>query len=468
LCVNRKKRELLIVIALVIADSIAAFASSLTAFLLTLNISALSNEWLLPALKTSLLTIPLRILAFYVFNLYKDPLHRSTFDLFINSVKACTISSLLIAALMCSCKSHYSPGLWGIVAWVASILYVNAWRLAARKLGVSAFGPEMFRLKVLIVGTGKAAEEAAMMVSMDTSINYRLKGFIRTDAGLPAEIQRSRILGKLEDLPFLIKKLSISEVIITDNGITEKEMAGILSLLSWENVQLKAIPDVYGSIIRNAVLYENGAPLLGTTFTSRATPSWYPGFKKVADTVAATLLIIMTAPIALIAALLIKLTAPGPVLYLQKRTGLNGKPFIMYKFRTMRLDAEKPNKPRWACVNDDRVFPVGRFLRRYRIDELPQLVNVLKNEMSIIGPRPERPYFTWKLMKTIPFYSQRLKAKPGLTGWAQVNYQYTDTVSGAKEKLLYDLFYVKNVSLTLDFLIAIKTFRVILTGHGAH
>ncbi|MCM8761566.1 MAG: sugar transferase [Candidatus Omnitrophica bacterium] len=186
------------------------------------------------------------------------------------------------------------------------------------------------------------------------------------------------------------------------------------------------------------------------------------------DIILSLFLLIITIPLMIAAALLIKITSPaGPVLYLQKRTGLNGRPFIMYKLRTMQPNAEK-KRPRWAKAGDLRVLPVGRILRRFRIDELPQLFNVLKGDMSLIGPRPERPFFTSKLMRSIPFYARRLQIKPGLTGWAQVNYQYTDTEKGAREKLLYDLFYIQNASLALDFLIALKTFRVVLTGRGAH
>jgi exopolysaccharide biosynthesis polyprenyl glycosylphosphotransferase len=241
-----------------------------------------------------------------------------------------------------------------------------------------------------------------------------------------------------------------------------------MSLLSWENISLRVAPPAYEMVINNMVLYESGVPFLGPTFATRPIPPWYWGLKRILDIFFGAILLVITFPVAVVTAILIKATSPGPVFYLQKRTGLHGKPFIMYKFRTMQMGAERGNKPRWAALRDARVTVVGKYLRHFRIDELPQLVNVLRNEMSIIGPRPERPYFTSKLMWKIPFYAQRLQAKPGLTGWAQVSYQYTDTEKGAREKLLYDLFYIHNASLALDFLIFLKTFKVILTGHGAH
>ncbi len=152
---------------------------------------------------------------------------------------------------------------------------------------------------------------------------------------------------------------------------------------------------------------------------------------------------------------------------MQKRVGMNGIRFAMYKLRTMRSDAEKGGRPKWAKTQDVRVTSVGRILRRFRIDELPQFYNVLRNDMSIIGPRPERPYFTSKLMRKIPFFAERLRAKPGITGWAQVNFKYAATEEDTEEKLLYDLFYIQNVSFAIDLLIVLKTFRVVLTGQGA-
>jgi sugar transferase (PEP-CTERM system associated) len=189
--------------------------------------------------------------------------------------------------------------------------------------------------------------------------------------------------------------------------------------------------------------------------------------KRVTDVVFAALILVVSLPIMFITALAIRFESRGPLLYRQERVGLNGKPFEVIKFRSMRTDAEKDGKPRWATVNDDRVTKVGKFIRRVRIDELPQLFNVLRGEMSMVGPRPERQYFVNELVSKIPYYAVRHSVKPGVTGWAQVRYEYGSTVEDSIEKLQYDLYYVKNHTLFLDLLIMLETVAVVLTGKGA-
>jgi sugar transferase (PEP-CTERM system associated) len=189
--------------------------------------------------------------------------------------------------------------------------------------------------------------------------------------------------------------------------------------------------------------------------------------KRAMDLAVSLSLLVLTLPVMLVTALLIKLDSPGPVLYRQQRLGLHGEPFTLRKFRSMRIDAEASGDPCWAQQQDPRVTRVGRFIRPMRIDELPQLINVLLGEMSMIGPRPERPHFVEQLTRVIPLYRQRSYVKPGITGWAQVNYPYGASVEDAREKLAYDLYYVKNRSLLLDVLILFSTVRVILFREGA-
>ncbi len=187
--------------------------------------------------------------------------------------------------------------------------------------------------------------------------------------------------------------------------------------------------------------------------------------KRLLDITASILILVLTCPIMVLTAIAIKLESEGGAIFKQVRTGLNGKPFVLYKFRSMRKDAEKDGA-KWASENDNRVTKVGKFIRKTRIDELPQLFNVLKGDMSLIGPRPERPEFDEKLEKEIPYYSLRYLVKPGLTGWAQVNYPYGASVEDAEQKLTYDLYYVKNSSFLLDIEIALKTIKVIFFARG--
>jgi sugar transferase (PEP-CTERM system associated) len=190
--------------------------------------------------------------------------------------------------------------------------------------------------------------------------------------------------------------------------------------------------------------------------------------KRISDIVFSTILLILALPVMLVTALAIVMESGFPVLYRQERVGLNGRLFNVIKFRSMRSDAESDGKPIWAKSADDRVTKVGRLIRKLRIDELPQLLNVLKGDMSLVGPRPERPFFVDQLTREIPFYAVRHSIKPGVTGWAQVCYHYGATVEDAAEKLQYDLYYVKNHSLFLDVIILLETIGVVIFGKGAH
>ena len=188
--------------------------------------------------------------------------------------------------------------------------------------------------------------------------------------------------------------------------------------------------------------------------------------KRAFDIVASLVLLAFSMPALALAALAVRLESRGPVFYRQERVGLNGRPFMLLKFRSMRTDAERDGVPRWAAVNDSRVTRVGAFIRKTRIDELPQIFNVLKGEMSFIGPRPERPFFVEELRQAIPYYFERHRVKPGISGWAQLNYPYGASIEDAKEKFQYDLYYIKNYSLFLDFIVLVQTARVILWPQG--
>jgi sugar transferase (PEP-CTERM system associated) len=204
--------------------------------------------------------------------------------------------------------------------------------------------------------------------------------------------------------------------------------------------------------------------IFGSGFTRGLTTDL---MKRILDIAVSVAFLIFTLPFTLLTIILVKLESPGPALYRQERVGLHGKPFPVLKFRSMRQDAERAGAPQWATVKDPRVTRVGAFIRKTRIDELPQLINVLRGEMSFVGPRPERPFFVDQLSLSIPFYRERHCVKPGITGWAQINYPYGASLEDARQKLSYDLYYVKNRSLFLDFIIILSTVRVILLQQGS-
>ncbi len=189
--------------------------------------------------------------------------------------------------------------------------------------------------------------------------------------------------------------------------------------------------------------------------------------KRMVDFLLALFGLLVFGPLMVALAILIKVGSSGPAFYTQERVGRGGKPFIIYKFRSMYVDAEATTGPVFAQQNDTRTTRVGKYLRRSHLDELPQLFNILRGDMSFVGPRPERPFFSEQYEKEIPYYSQRFASKPGLTGWAQVNYPYGDSIEDTKEKLQFDLYYIKNISLLLDFYILTKTAKITLLGRGA-
>ena len=222
--------------------------------------------------------------------------------------------------------------------------------------------------------------------------------------------------------------------------------------------------------------YENHLGRIDLDMLSASEWLMTPGFpaggltavlKRLSDIIVGLALLSLTLPLMALTMLAIKIDSPGPVFYRQQRVGRFDKPFTLLKFRSMTADAEAGGNPVWAQRNDPRVTRVGRFIRATRIDELPQLVNVLVGEMSLVGPRPERPHFVEQLSRAIPFYRQRSYVKPGVTGWAQINFPYGASVEDAREKLAYDLYYVKNRSLLLDAAVLVSTVRVVLFGEGA-
>jgi exopolysaccharide biosynthesis polyprenyl glycosylphosphotransferase len=230
-------------------------------------------------------------------------------------------------------------------------------------------------------------------------------------------------------------------------------------------VTIKIIPDLYSIVMGQARTNQiYGFPLI--EIFPQIMPLWERRFKRLLDITAALAIILLGLPFWLVLALIIKLDSRGPIFYRQARVGRDGRVFTIIKFRTMVQNAEQLTGPKWAEKDDPRITSAGRFMRKWRLDEFPQFINVLRGEMSLVGPRPERPYFVEKLKKEVPFYMRRLKVQPGITGWAQVKGSYDNTIEDVKQKLQYDFFYVENMSLAMDFKILLNTIYVMLAGKG--
>jgi len=322
--------------------------------------------------------------------------------------------------------------------------------------------------RVLVVGTGREAVTVEENLRKLRHPRFDVVGFYQTTSTQGPIVEHDRMVPRSIPLIEVVNRLDIKEVIVA----VREQRGGVLPLRELLECRVRGIPvtDLSGfyervrgevpidSLKASWLIYGNGFEQ-GSLRTL---------IKRGFDLLASSVLFFVTLPLMLVTALAIRLESPGPVIYRQERVGRAGRPFTVLKFRSMRSDAEKDGIARWASVGDPRVTRIGRFIRKTRIDELPQLLNVLRGEMSFVGPRPERPNFVAQLKEQIPFYDLRHSVKPGLTGWAQVRYSYGASVEDARTKLQFDLYYVKNHSLFLDVLILFETVRVILFREGAH
>lgn len=343
----------------------------------------------------------------------------------------------------------------GVAAVVARRVYVTHW--GAR---------DHDRVRVMIFGTGTAAHIVAQTLeASDPSVE--IVGFVPGPNEKEAAVDEDRILSSDQPLPTLAKQLGVDEIIV---ALTERR-SGSMPLRQLLDCKLFGV-----KVYDLSTHFEKRLGQIRIDFVNAGWLIFGEGFnqgalrttiKRLFDILFSTLLIVLATPVMLLTALVIKLDSRGPVFYSQERVGLGGASFMVTKFRSMRTDAEKDGKPRWATARDDRVTRVGHVIRLLRIDELPQLFNVLKGDMSLVGPRPERPFFVEQLTREIPFFAVRHSVKPGVTGWAQVRYQYGSTVEDSQQKLQYDLYYVKNHSLFLDLVVLFETVGVVLTGKGA-
>jgi len=271
-------------------------------------------------------------------------------------------------------------------------------------------------------------------------------------------------LGSLDELPQLIADNKVEEVIIAIEGNEHDTIGKIIGMLHYADVTIKAIPslkDMLTGRVEQSAIFDT--PLLEVS--NRVMSAWQSNMKQIMDYFLSFIFLIILSPVIAILAIMIKLSGSGPIIYSQQRIGKNGKPFTIYKLRSMTIDAEK-DEPLLSSSSDSRVTKIGRVLRRHRLDEIPNLINVLKGEMSLVGPRPERQYFIDQIIQKAPHYRRLLKVKPGITSWGQVKYGYASTVDQMIERLEYDLLYIENMSLLIDLKIIIYTGLIILNGKG--
>jgi sugar transferase (PEP-CTERM system associated) len=399
-------------------------------------------------------------LCFYYNDLYDLTVVHSNRELVVRLLQAAGAATIVLAfAAVMAPTLILDPGTF-VTALGVFVVAVLTWRITFNHL---ARDPHLDE-RVLIVGTGKTARVLAQQIGTNQDFAYRLVGFV-DEREKATFVRQHDILGGATDIDRIVASRHVDRIVV---GLSDRR--GRLPIEALLRAKMSGV-----RVEDATTTYER---LTGKILIDDLKPSWLifsDGFrasrltrfvKRMLDLSFSIILAICTSPLMLLTAIAIKLDSHGPALYSQERVGENGRVFKIYKFRSMRSDAET-GTPVWARDKDDRITRVGRFIRKTRLDELPQLWNVMRGDMSFVGPRPERPFFVEQLAREIPFYLQRHAVRPGLTGWAQVKYQYGSTVEDAMEKLRYDLYYIKHLSVFFDLTIVLDTVKVILFGKGA-
>jgi len=400
-------------------------------------------------------------LCFYYNDLYDLTVVHSNRELVVRLLQAAGAAAIVLAFTCIVFPSVMLDPSTFVTALGVFVVAVLSWRLAFNRF---SHDPQ-FEERLLIVGTGHTARTLAQQIGRQQDFAYRLVGFVQ-ESNDATYVRQHDILGTAADIDRIVATRHVDRIVV---GLSDRR--GRLPIEQLLRAKMSGV-----RVEDATTTYER---LTGKILIDDLKPSWLifsDGFrasrvtrfvKRMLDLSLSMILAIISAPAMALTAMAIRLDSAGRCLYSQERVGENGRVFKIYKFRSMRIDAEQAGTPIWARDKDDRVTLVGRFIRKTRLDELPQLWNVMRGDMSFVGPRPERPFFVDQLANEIPFYLQRHAVKPGLTGWAQVKYQYGSTVEDAMEKLRYDLYYIKHLSVFFDLTIVLDTVKVILFGKGA-
>jgi exopolysaccharide biosynthesis polyprenyl glycosylphosphotransferase len=413
----------------------------------------------------SLVVIPIWLLLFNSRSMYSPRRALYFSDEFFAIVKLVIIGMLIVMSAAFFYRAFSYSRLVFALLGLFSVAFIAAGRYALLKFEQQWYLRGKDLKRVLVVGTNAFAARVYRTLSRNPRLGYSVVGYCSTNG--PGEFAQldARHVGSIQDVPKLIRSHMIDIVLVALNYTEHAKLYDMVRECEGLNTDIYMVPDTLELMTNQVRVKEiEGIPFLKIKAVPMTT--WNHIMKRTFDVVVAAVVLILASPLLVLIGLLIKLDSQGPIFFLQERVGLDGKTFNVIKFRTMRTDAEKETGPVWAQKDDPRVTRIGRFLRRFSLDELPQLINVLKGEMSLVGPRPERPHFVEQFKKEIPKYLDRHRVKTGMTGWAQVNGLRGN--APIEERTKYDLYYIENWSLVFDLKIILKTLRAVLFGKDAY
>ncbi|MCD6307215.1 MAG: sugar transferase [Deltaproteobacteria bacterium] len=411
----------------------------------------------------STFTLALYITMLYIFDLYKTDRSRLTRDVCFRLAVAVASAGAVSAIIFYLFPNWvFGRGIF-LIQMCLVFLFLSGWRWLCCMLISAPIG----QTKVLIIGAGRSGQALFSLLNNPDS-PYKPVGFVDDDPDKTGSMVGSTpVLGTIDELTKIASRQQVGTAILAITHDRSEALVDRIISARLQGLAISDMPTIYEELTgaipvehlrRDWLLFADGFTLLSKQYVRK--------IKRIIDVISSGILIIVSAPIMMLTAIAIRCESRGPVFFRQKRVGKDGKIFLVLKFRSMIEGAEN-NGAAWAVENDPRVTRVGRIIRLLRIDELPQILNVFHGEMSLVGPRPERPEFVKELEARIPFYSIRHSVRPGITGWAQVKYGYGASLEDALKKLEYDLFYLKNMSILLDIEILLKTIGVVLFGQGA-
>ena len=461
----RENQRLFNIMNVVIDALIVLFAVSIVNSSIFTNYTHLSfNHDYLSQLVLYIFLIPSYILFYYIFGLYTPQrTNRSIFSESSKILRVIVVEFIFMSILLLLNVIHVDPYYLVSILWVTFVL--AAVERSLLRLTLRKFRQEGFNIKyVLIIGAGEVGARLADTISVNSYLGYKIMGFL--DDNVTGEINNVKVIGKITDIEKILARNLVDRVIVSISPRHYNVLGQIIESCEKMGVRADIVPDYYQYVSSNFnVELIDDIPLISVrNLPLDITFNRY--IKRIFDVIFVIVVSIIISPLLILVAIGVKLTSPGPVIYKQERVGENGRVFMIYKFRSMTIENEYIDDQKWTQKNDPRVTNFGKFIRRTSIDELPQFYNILKGDMSLIGPRPERPYFVRKFRESVPKYMIKHHVRPGMAGWAQINGYRGNT--SIVERIKYDIFYVENWSIWLDIKIFLRTIPMLLFDQNAY